>query len=136
MYGYTAEEAIGQPIDLVIPDHPERRQEELDIRARLARGERTEHYQTERRRKDGTRFPVSVSISPVRDTSGRIVAAAGFALGMNQWLEAPSSGLTRTRATSPGKPSRPVATAPSKMGNGSSSRSHKATAAGKPTEFV
>jgi PAS domain S-box-containing protein len=79
MYGYTADEATGQPIDIVIPDDPERRQEELEIRARIARGERIEHYETERRRKDGTRFPVSLSISPVRDTSGRIVAAAGFA---------------------------------------------------------
>jgi PAS domain S-box-containing protein len=79
MYGYTAEEAIGRPIDIVIPDDPERRQEELGIRARIARGERIEHYETERRRKDGTRFPVSLSISPVRDASGRIVAAAGFA---------------------------------------------------------
>jgi PAS domain S-box-containing protein len=79
MYGYTAEEAIGQPIDIVILDDPERRQEELEIRARIARGERIEHYETERRRKDGTQFPVSLSISPVRDASGRIVAAAGFA---------------------------------------------------------
>src|SRR5580700_225826 len=67
MYGYTAEEAIGRPIDIVIPEDPERRQEELGIRARIARGERIEHYETERRRKDGTRFPVSPSISPVRD---------------------------------------------------------------------
>jgi PAS domain S-box-containing protein len=79
MYGYTAKEAMGQPIDIVIPDDPKRRQEELDIRARIARGERIEHYETERRRKDGTGFPVSVSISPVRDASGRIEAAAGFA---------------------------------------------------------
>ncbi len=79
MYGYTEDEAIGRPIDIVIPDDPKRRQEELDIRARIARGERIEHYETTRRRKDGTRFPVSLSISPVRDSSGRIVAAAGFA---------------------------------------------------------
>jgi PAS domain S-box-containing protein len=84
MYGYTAEEAIGQPIDIVIPDDPERRQEELDIRARIARGERIEHYETERRRKDGTRFPVSLSISPVRDAWGRIVAAAGFARDISE----------------------------------------------------
>ena len=84
MYGYTAEEAVGQPIDIVIPDDPERRQEELDIRARIARGERIEHYETERRRKDGTRFPVSLSISPVRDTFGRIVAAATSARDISQ----------------------------------------------------
>ena len=84
MYGYTAEEAIGQPIDIVIPDDPDRRQEELEIRARIARGERIQHYETIRRRKDGTRFEVSLSISPVRDASGRIVAAAGFARDISE----------------------------------------------------
>src|SRR5258708_39308360 len=84
MYAYPAEEAMGQPIEIVIPDDPKRRQEELDIRARIARGERIEHYETERRRKDGTRFPVSVSISPVREASGRIVAAAGFARDISE----------------------------------------------------
>jgi PAS domain S-box-containing protein len=84
MYGYTAEEATGQPIDIVIPDSPKRRQEELDIRARIARGERIEHYETMRRRQDGTRFPVSLSISPVRDASGGIVAAAGFARDISE----------------------------------------------------
>ena len=86
MYGYTAEEATGQPIDIVIPDDPKRRQEELDIRARIARGKRIDHYETERRRKDGTGFPVSVSISPVRDATGRIVAAAGFARDISERL--------------------------------------------------
>src|SRR6266487_3648681 len=84
MYGYTAQEAIGQPIDIVIPDDPERRQEELDIRARIAGGERIEHYETIRRRKDGTRVEVSMSISPVRDGTGRIVAAAGFARDISE----------------------------------------------------
>jgi PAS domain S-box-containing protein len=84
MYGYSEDEAVGQPIDIVIPEDPERRQEELDIRARIGRGERIEHYETERRRKDGTRFPVSLSISPVRDASGRIVAAAGFARDISE----------------------------------------------------
>jgi PAS domain S-box-containing protein len=84
MYGYTADEAIGQPIDIVIPDDPDRRQEELDIRARIARGERIEHYETIRRRKDGTLLEVSLSISPVRNTSGEIVAAAGFARDISE----------------------------------------------------
>ncbi|HEV2967774.1 MAG TPA: PAS domain S-box protein, partial [Candidatus Dormibacteraeota bacterium] len=91
MYGYSEDEAVGQPIDIVIPEDPERRQEELDIRARIARGERIEHYETERRRKDGTRFPVSLSISPVRDASGRIVAAAGFARDVTEWRRAVQS---------------------------------------------
>ncbi len=84
MYGYTSDEAMGRPIDIVIPDDPQRRQEELDIRAKIARGERIEHYETTRRRKDGTRLPVSLSISPVRDASGQIVAAAGFARDISE----------------------------------------------------
>jgi PAS domain S-box-containing protein len=84
MYGHTAEEALNQPIDIVIPDNPKRRQEELEIRARIARGERIQHYETFRRRKDGTRFEVSLSISPVRDAAGQIVAAAGFARDISQ----------------------------------------------------
>src|ERR1022692_5120280 len=78
MYGYSAEEALDQPIDIVIPEDSQRRQEELDIRARIARGARIQHYETIRRRKDGSLFEVSLSISPVRDASGRIVAAAGI----------------------------------------------------------
>src|SRR6266487_2303926 len=84
MYGYTAQEATHQPIDIVIPDDPDRRQEELDIRARIAGGERIEQYGTVRRRKDGTRVEVSLSISPVRDGTGRIVAAAGFARDISE----------------------------------------------------
>ena len=78
MYGYTAEEAIGQPIDIVVPEDPARRQEELDIRARIAHGERFQHYETTQRRKDGTPFAVSLSASPVRDAKGQVVAAASF----------------------------------------------------------
>jgi PAS domain S-box-containing protein len=84
MYGYAAGEALGQPIDIVIPDDPDRRQDELQIRARIARGERIEHYETIRRRKDGSELEVSLSISPVRDSSGRIVAAAGFARDISE----------------------------------------------------
>ena len=84
MYGFTAGEAIGRPIDIVIPVDPERRQDELDIRARIARGERIEHYESVRRRKDGSEFEVSLSISPVRDASGQIVAAAGFARDISE----------------------------------------------------
>ncbi len=84
MYGYTAEEALNRPIDIVIPEDPERRQEELDIRARIARGERIQHYETIRRRKDGALIEVSLSISPVRDAVGRIVAAAGFARDISE----------------------------------------------------
>ena len=84
MYGYTAEEAIGRRIAIVIPEDTAKRQEELDIRARIARGEQIKHHETTRRRKDGAVFQVSLSVSPVRDASGRIVAAAGFARDISE----------------------------------------------------
>ncbi|HEY7063483.1 MAG TPA: PAS domain S-box protein [Chloroflexota bacterium] len=77
MYGYTAAEMIGQPIARLIPaDHPG---ELTAIMERLRRGERIEHFQTERVRKDGQRLSVSVSISPIRDARGEIVGASAIA---------------------------------------------------------
>lgn len=77
IFGYTAAEVIGQHITLIIP--PERRGEENDILNRLRRGERVDHFQTVRRRKDGTHVDVSLTISPVRDPSGRVVGASKVA---------------------------------------------------------
>lgn len=77
MFGYTANEAIGQSIILIIP--PDRKEEESSILARLARGERIDHFQTVRQRKDGTQLDVSVTISPVRDLSGKVVGASKVA---------------------------------------------------------
>ncbi|MGB2603359.1 MAG: PAS domain S-box protein [Candidatus Sulfotelmatobacter sp.] len=77
IFGYTSEEAIGQHITLIIP--PERRSEESDILSRLWRGERVDHFHTVRRRKDGSLLDVSLTISPVRDSSGRVVGASKVA---------------------------------------------------------
>ena len=77
MFGYTANEAIGQPIYLIIP--PDRKDEEKTILERIARGERIDHFQTLRRHKNGTLLDVSVTISPLRDSSGRIVGASKVA---------------------------------------------------------
>ena len=68
MFGYTAQEMIGQPILLLIP--PDRRSEEELILARLRAGERIEHFETVRVRKDGQLLEVSLTISPVRDSQG------------------------------------------------------------------
>jgi PAS domain S-box-containing protein len=76
LYGYTADEAVGQPISLIIP--PERPSELPAIMERLRHGERIDHYEKIRVRKDGTRLDVSVSISPIRDDAGRIVGAASI----------------------------------------------------------
>ena len=69
LFGYTAAEAIGQPITMIIPT--DRLHEEDDIIARLRRGERLKHFETVRRRKDGTLVPISATISPVRIAQAR-----------------------------------------------------------------
>jgi PAS domain S-box-containing protein len=77
LFGYTAKEAIGQPISIIIP--LDRLDEEKTILARLSRGERIDHFDTIRVRKDGTTFDISLSISPVRDASGKIIGASKIA---------------------------------------------------------
>jgi PAS domain S-box-containing protein len=77
IFGFTAEEMIGQPITRIIPD--DRLEEEPKILERLRRGERVDHFQTIRRRKDGSLLEVSVTISPIHDSTGRIVGASKIA---------------------------------------------------------
>ena len=77
VFGYQAEEAIGQSIEMLIP--PDRLQEEPRIIERMKRGERVEHFETVRVRKDGRRINVSLTISPLRDSEGRIVGASKVA---------------------------------------------------------
>jgi two-component system sensor histidine kinase UhpB len=82
VFGYTASEAIGQHISLVIP--VERRDEETVIIERIKRGERIEHFDTVRIRKDKTLLDISLTISPVRDASGKIVGASKIARDITQ----------------------------------------------------
>lgn len=77
IFGYTANEAIGQSIEMLIP--PERLNEEPEIIARIRRGERVHHYETVRRRKDGSLIDISLSVSPILDTDGRVVGASKIA---------------------------------------------------------
>jgi PAS domain S-box-containing protein len=77
IYGYTADEVIGRPISILIP--PERPDELPAIMEKLRRGERIEHYQTERVRKDGARLSISVTISPILDSAGEVVGASAIA---------------------------------------------------------
>lgn len=74
LFGFTAEEAVGQHISIVIP--PERLAEEDQIIASLKAGNRIEHFETERVRKDGQRIIVSLTISPIKDDSGNVVGAS------------------------------------------------------------
>jgi PAS domain S-box-containing protein len=82
LFGYREEEMIGQSIRRLIPDN--RQQEEDSILARIAAGERVEHYATIRRRKDGAPVDVSVTISPVRNAAGEIVGASKIARDITQ----------------------------------------------------
>jgi PAS domain S-box-containing protein len=86
IFGYSAHEAIGQNITMVIP--PERRDEEVEILARLGRGERIEHFDTVRRRKDGTPVDVSLTVSPIRNASGQIVGASKVARDITDRIRA------------------------------------------------
>ena len=77
MFGWTRAEALGKPIELILP--PDRLDEEHGILERLRAGERTDHFETMRRAKDGRTFDISLTISPVKDASGRIVGASTIA---------------------------------------------------------
>jgi PAS domain S-box-containing protein len=77
IFGYTAEEAIGRSIRLIIP--PELQQEEDYILSRLRRGEKIEHFETVRVTKDGRRLDISLTVSPIRNSSGTIVGASKIA---------------------------------------------------------
>jgi PAS domain S-box-containing protein len=77
VFGYTAAEAVGKPITLIIP--PELHGEEREILARLRRGERIEHFETIRVTKDGRRLNISLTVSPIRNSAGQVVGASKIA---------------------------------------------------------
>ena len=77
LFGYTADETVGRPITLLIP--PDRLDEERKILEQLKRGERVDHFETVRMRKDGSRLDISLTISPVKGADGRIVGASKVA---------------------------------------------------------
>ena len=77
VFGYSAGEAIGQPITLVIPE--DRQSEEREILTRIRRGERIDHFETVRQRKHGSLIVVSLTVSPVKDATGKIVGASKIA---------------------------------------------------------
>jgi PAS domain S-box-containing protein len=74
LFGYSEEEAVGQPITIIIP--PELHHEEQDILRRLRAGERIEHRETRRITRDGRYLDVSLTISPVRDAEGTLIGAS------------------------------------------------------------
>ena len=85
LFGYTATEAVGQPVArLLIP--ADRQEEEPEILSRLRRGERVDHFETKRRRKDGTLLDISLTISPVKDSRGNIIGASKIARDITEQL--------------------------------------------------
>ena len=82
LFGYTAEEVIGKPITIIIP--PELHEEEHRILAKLRRGERLDHFETTRVTRDGRRIPISLSVSPVRDSRGVVIGASKVARDISE----------------------------------------------------
>jgi PAS domain S-box-containing protein len=82
MFGYTAEEAIGKPVTILIP--PERHDEEPRILQRIKAGEKIDHYETVRQRKDGSLIEISLCVSPVRNDLGTIIGASKIARDITQ----------------------------------------------------
>ena len=74
IYGYTEAETVGQPITILIPE--DRLNEETEILRKIRRGERIDHFETVRKRKDGTLIPVSLTVSPIKDPAGNIIGAS------------------------------------------------------------
>ena len=86
MFGYTSSEMVGQSIRAIIPE--DRQHEEDEVLARIRAGESVDHFETVRRRKDGTLVDISLSISPIRDNSGTIVGASKIARDISERLRA------------------------------------------------
>jgi PAS domain S-box-containing protein len=86
IYGYTATEAIGQPIGILLP--PGSEDEVPTIMGRIRRGETVEHYETKRQRKDGTIIDVSVTVSPIKTRDGQVIGASAVARDITERKQA------------------------------------------------
>jgi PAS domain S-box-containing protein len=95
LYGYTPDEVIGKPMVMLCP--PDRVGEIGDILAKIKSGERISHYETVRRRKDSTTFPVSVSVSPINDEYGTTIGAASIARDITQQNQARTAVMLATQ---------------------------------------
>jgi PAS domain S-box-containing protein len=93
LFGFGADEALGQPITIIVP--PDRLEEERAILSRVANAERIEHFGTTRRRKDGSDVAVSISVAPILDAAGRVIGASKTARDLTAQREA-AAKLRRT----------------------------------------
>lgn len=91
LFGYNAQEAIGQPMRMLIP--PDRIEEEPQILKRIQGGERIEHFETLRIRKDGSPIHVSVSVSPMKDTTSKIIGASSIVRDITERVQATQEKL-------------------------------------------
>ena len=82
LYGFTAQEAVGQPISMIVPS--DRQAELKTIMERLVRGERVEHLETMRLKRDGTRIDVSLTVSPIKNAYGEVIGASKIARDIGQ----------------------------------------------------
>lgn len=96
LFGYTAEEMIGQPVNRLIP--PNRHDEEPDILEQIERGKSIKHYETIRRRKDGSDVPVSLTVSPLIDHHGKIIGASKIARNITEQKRAEEALRERDRS--------------------------------------
>jgi two-component system, chemotaxis family, CheB/CheR fusion protein len=107
MFGFTAKEMIGRPITTIIP--PELRDDEVRILATIARGERIEHFETVRVKKNGETIAVSLVVSPVKDEAGRIIGAAKVARDITQQKNAERTLVMTERLAAVGRLAATVA---------------------------
>ena len=107
LFGYTAAEAIGQSILILIP--PELQHEEPVILRKMAAGERIEHFETKRRRKDGQLVDISLTISPILDASGRIVGVSKIARDITERKQAEAALFESERMASIGRMAASIA---------------------------
>jgi PAS domain S-box-containing protein len=89
IFGYSADEAIGRSIRMIIPS--DRQHEEDEVLSRIRRGEYVEHFQTVRRRKDGSEIEISLSVSPIKSPSGEIIGASKIARDISELKRAEAS---------------------------------------------
>jgi PAS domain S-box-containing protein len=97
MFGYTAAEAIGKSIRMLIPD--DLQGEEDIVLAKIRAGEKVDHYETIRRRKDGSTLSISLTVSPIRDASGTIVGASKIARDVSERVALEAAAVEHTRDT-------------------------------------
>ena len=112
-FGYKPDEVLGKPITILIP--ADRIDEEPEIIERVRRGERVDHYDTVRRRKDGSLIDISLTVSPLKDADGRIVGASKIARDITEAQAGPGAAkAARERDETPHlknslrRPSKPL----------------------------